>query len=274
MDSFLLHKIASHLDFYQVWKLRELSSWCKSEIEKEQQKYLSKLRVELHSEEDAWILFPADTLVFKCVLYDKEKNIFKFELEDNTNTKEDNGCALPEFLKFWEKYCHSSIRFVVNSKPTRSYYTIAKQNSPTRNPNVWYKTDSIYYGLRTRLADYDFFVDFYRPLEVFKQLIANGVVRTSSTQSKLSLMQEDIQRIIKELKLTEQPVEEGLIYLQATPSFLFPQLSVRLCVFPDKLQTLQANNSIIRRDAEAFDVKSMDVVKWMAKNSTVSCSAI
>jgi len=272
MDSFLLHKIASHLDFYQVWKLRELSPWCKKEIEKEQQRYVEKIRVELRSEEDDWLLFPAATLVFKCVSFNAENHIFKFELESNNNQAPD-GCTLPVFLKYWEKYCHNSVSLIVNSKPTRSYYTIAKQNSPTRSQkHVWYKTDSIYYGLRTRLADYDFYVDFHRPLEVWKQLIANGVVRTADTQSKLSLMDSDVQRILKERKLMELPVGEGEIYVQATSSFLFPQLSNRVCVFPDKLQKLQENYAIIKD--EPFEVKGMNVVNWMAKNSTVSCSAI
>lgn len=282
MDAYLLHKILSHLDFNNVWKWRELSKWCKKEIEDTHQRYLENINLEVCSEEDDFSLFPKEKLVFKCVWYDRERNIFKFELDtrndvhelqrnnyssllkSNAPTINDN---LPKFLKFWEKYCRCSVSFSVNNKLTRSYYTLAVQNSPVRKANhyIWYKTDTVYYGLRTRLADYDFFLDFYRSMDIYKELIACGYVRTKSTQSKIALMQEDVQRIIKELKLYEQNIEECPIYMHATPSFLFPQLRNKVCVFPDRLQALETSVEVPN---DSYDVKSSAVVKWLASNSS------
>jgi len=85
-------------------------------------------------------------------------------------------------------------------------------------------------------------------------------------------MQEDVQSIIKELKLHEQHGDEGPIYMMATPSFLFPKLLNKVCVFPDKLQALRESHALIKKN-EVFDAKSMDTVKWMAAKSTVSCGA-
>lgn len=292
MDAYLLHKILSQLEFYQVWKWRELSKWCKKEIEDTHNRYIEKLTLEVCSEEDDFVLFPKEKLVFRCVWYDREKNIFRFELDnrsisyannqqhnniksntplrpDSSNdingNRNNNNYTPPMFLKFWEKYYHCSISFSVNSKPTRSYYTVAIQHSPSRkaNRNTWYKTDTVYYGLRTRLADYDFFLDFYRSMDIYKELVAYGFLRTKSTQSKLALMQEDVQRIIKELQLYEQPIDEVPIYMHASPSFLFPHLSNRVCVFPDRLQALEeAENN------DVYDTSDMAVVKWLASQAT------
>jgi len=273
MDSYLLHKILSHLEFNHVWKWRELSKWCKKEIEDTYSKYIENITLEVCSEEDEFVLFPKEKLVFRCNWYDREKNIFKFELDTRNSSDKNqqsdvnsNTYTPPSFLKFWEKYCHCSISFSVNNKLTRSYYTVAiRNNSPVRkaNRNIWYKTDTVYYGLRTRLADYDFFLDYYRSTDVYKELIACGLVRTKSTQSKIALMQEDVQRIIKELKLYEQPVDECPIYIHASPSFLFPKLRDRVCVFPDRLQELEEAER-----GDVYDIKSMAVVKWLASHNT------
>jgi len=236
--------------------------------------------LEICSEEDDFSLFPKEKLVFRCVWYDREKNIFKFELDPKSSdnilqrhtsllkrTPPTPDDTLPKFLKFWEKYCRCSVSFSVNNKLTRSYYTLAVQNCPVRKANhyVWYKTDTVYYGLRTRLADYDFFLDYYRSMDVYKELIACGYVRTKSTQSKIALMQEDVQRIMKELKLYEQPIEECPIYMYATPSFLFPQLRNKVCVFPDKLQALETSVEVPNG---SYDIKSATVVRWLASQSS------
>jgi len=282
MDAYLLRKILAHLEFNNVWKWRELSKWCKKEIEDSHQQFIENITLEVCSEEDDFSLFPKEKLVFKCVWYDREKNIFKFELDasnSDNNLQRNNFNSLskssvpslndtiPKFLKFWEKYCRCSISFSVNNKLTRSYYTLAVQNSPVRKASyhIWYKTDTVYYGLRTRLADYDFFLDYYRSMDIFKELIACGYVRTQSTQSKLALMQEDVQRIIKELKLHEQPIEECPIYINATPSFLFPQLRNKVCVFPDRLQALETSVEVPN---DSYGIKSASVVKWLASQSS------
>jgi hypothetical protein len=282
MDSFLLNTVLSQLEFCDIWRWRGVSKWCKREIEESVLYHVNKITLEVCAEEDEFVLFPRAALIFRCAWYDADKNIFRFELDKgiksatnaNESSKGDNSAhnticnhldahgnfVPPSFLKFWEKYCRCTISFNVNNKHIRSYYTQATTTPTKKSYNTWYKTDTVYYGLRTRLADYDFFLDFHRPMSVFKELIARGFVRTKSTQAKLALMQEDVQRIIKDLNLNDDEEDECPIYIHASPSFLFPQLRDKVCVFPDRLQVLEDND-------DKYDITSMAVVKWLASRT-------
>jgi len=127
MDAFILHYILDNLDFCEVWKLRELSTWCKDEIEKESKRYTDKIVIEIVSSEDTFTMFPQEKLTFKCVAFSSKLNLFKFEFV---------GFSRKGQMYAYNKSTNSTIKTLSDNNNNARSDNTPNNTTPNNNPNA------------------------------------------------------------------------------------------------------------------------------------------